>query len=223
LIIAREMGWTWLVNALEEQAANKGAAGSDASRDDVDAASEQAVNTEGDNNDDAQGGDDAELDGLDDSWFEDSADDSDDDLDDDEADVEPWDRRNRILSQIPAYSAARALGSRVNDVLRPLMEGEDPDDDKSRLLAEAYISVHQAAAKIAGGHAMGYDDDVLCGNIVNNRIALEAVERGEQAWRELVDQQIVSREVAEPFIAGMHELQKLIEERIAELRSRVWW
>jgi hypothetical protein len=120
-------------------------------------------------------------------------------------------------------AAARKLGSRISDVLRPLMEGEDPDDDRSRLLAEAYISVHQAGAKIAGGHAKGYDDGVLCGNIVNNRIALEAVERGEQAWRELVEQQIVSREVAEPFVAEMRDLQRLLEERIAELRSRVWW
>jgi hypothetical protein len=166
---------------------------------------------------------DAGEDDLDDSWLDDSDDDFDSYLEEDGSDVDPWDRRNKILSQIPAYAAARALGSRINDVLRPLMEGEDPDDDKSRLLAEAYISVHQAAAKIAGGHAMGYDDDVLCGNIVNNRIALEAVERGGQAWRELVEQQIVSREVAEPFIDGMREVQKLIEERIAELRSRVWW
>jgi hypothetical protein len=215
LTIAREMGWTWLVKALEEEAANKGAAREQATSDEV-----------GDSDDDDQAVDldeDVDEDDLDASWLDDSADDFDDDLDDIETDVEPWDRRNRILSQIPAYAAARALGSRVNDVLRPLMEGEDPDDDKSRLLAEAYISVHQAAAKIAGGHAMGYDDDVLCGNIVNNRIALEAVERGEQAWQELVEQQIVSRDVAEPFIAGMREVQKLIEERIAELRSRVWW
>lgn len=224
LIIAREMGWTWLVKALEEQAENKSAAHSP---DDVDAVSEQAVSDEkGDNDHDDPAIDldeDADENDLDDSWLDDSADDFDDDLDDDDADVDPWDRRNKILSQIPAYAAARALGSRINDVLRPLMEGEDPDDDKSRLLAEAYISVHQAAAKIAGGHAMGYDDDVLCGNIVNNRIALEAVERGEQAWSELVEQQIVSREVAEPFIAEMRNVQKLLEERITELRSRVWW
>jgi hypothetical protein len=70
---------------------------------------------------------------------------------------------------------------------------------------------------------MGYDDDVLCGNIVNNRIAVDAVRRGEEAWAELVEQEIVSREVAAPLVAEMREVQRLIEERIAELRSRVWW
>ena len=107
----------------------------------------------------------------------------DDDFDEDDSDqLEPWERRRKKLSQIPAYAASRALASRVSDALRPLMEGEDPDDDRCRLLGEAYISAHQAAVKIAGGHAMGYDDDVLCGNIVNNRIALEAAQRREQSW-----------------------------------------
>jgi hypothetical protein len=212
LTIAREMGWTWLVKALEEKAANEGAAQEDESDEPRDAADDQAVA------DDFIDEDDDDF-GLDDSWLDDTA----DDFDDDEADVDPWDRRNRILSQIPAYAAALALGSRINDVLRPLMEGGDPDDDRMRLLSEAYIAVHQAGAKIAGGHAMGYDDDVLCGNIVNNRIALDAVRRSEEAWGELVEQQIVSAEVADPLVAEMRELQKLIEERISELRSRVWW
>jgi hypothetical protein len=239
LIIAREMGWTWLVKALEEKAANEGATSPDAADEAINSAAEPASCEEGRNIDDDAGGDDAfgedlsddDEHELDDSWLDDSADDLDDDFDDDfddefdgdGSDVDPWDRRNKILSQIPAYAAARKLGSRISDVLRPLMEGEDPDDDRSRLLAEAYISVHQAAAKISGGHAMGYDDDVLCGNIVNNRIALEAVGSGEQAWRELVEQHIISREVAEPFIAEMRDLQNLLEERIADLRSRVWW
>jgi hypothetical protein len=227
LTIAREMGWTWLVKALEEEAANKGAPGANASLEDADTASEEVTSDEtGDNDADGEAIDldeDVDNDNLDDSWLDDSADDLDDDFDDDNADVDPWDRRNKILSQIPAYAVARALGSRINDVLRPLMEGQDPDDDRSRLLAEAYISVHQAAAKIAGGHAMGYDDDMLCGNIVKNRIALETVQSGEQAWSELVEQQIVSPQVAEPFIAEIRGLQTLIEERIAELRTRVWW
>jgi hypothetical protein len=213
LTIAREMGWTWLVEALEEEAANKGQAPTEPADEMLDTAEEEATDEEL-IDDEVDEGDDA-----DDSWLDDSA----DDFDDDDSDVDPWDRRNRVLSQIPAYAAARALASRVSDALRPLMEGEDPDDDRCRLLGEAYITAHQAAVKIAGGHAMGYDDDVLCGNIVNNRISLDAAKRCEQAWGELVEQQIVSREVAEPLVAEMRAVQKLIEERIAELRSRVWW
>ncbi len=64
---------------------------------------------------------------------------------------------------------------------------------------------------------------MLCGNIVNNRISLDAIQRCQRAWAELQGQQIVSRNVAEPLIKEMREVVQLIEERIAELRERVWW
>jgi hypothetical protein len=70
---------------------------------------------------------------------------------------------------------------------------------------------------------MGYDEDMLCGNIVKNRMSLEAIQRCPAAWHELVEQRLVAAEMATPFFVEMREVQKLIEDRIAELRSRVWW
>jgi hypothetical protein len=212
LIIAREMGWTWLVRALEERAAGSGDAELDDSKP-SDEADRRNHFVEFDDDDD----------GFDESWLEESLFDADCEDNDDADGTEPWNERCDELNRIPAYRAASALADRIADVLCPLMEGEDPDEDRSRLLGEAYISAYEAAVKIAGGDAMGYDDDMLCGNIVNNRIALDAVHRCQQAWAELQEQQIVCREVAEPLLSEMREVQKLIEERIVELRSRVWW
>jgi hypothetical protein len=214
LIIAREMGWNRLADALEEKAAQ----GSDSP---VNHANRQSETDLTDTNDDEETIDDWLEDEFDD---DDDGDDDGDDDDDDNGDcARAWDEERDQLNRIPAYRAARSLADRAGKALRPLMEAEDLDEDLGRLLGEAYISAHQAAVKIAGGHAMGYDDDVLCGNIVNNRISLDAIQRCQQAWAELQELQIVSREVAEPLVAEMREVQKLIEERIAELRSRVWW
>lgn len=206
LIIAREMGWKRLADVLEGRAAQPG----DSPVNHSDRPSET---------DPAETND--EEDAIDDSWLEDA-------LDDENADdisncADAWDAECDQLHRIPAYRAARALADRAGKALRPLMEEEVADEDLGRLLGEAFISAHQAAVKIAGGHAMGYDDDVLCGNIVNNRISLDAIQRCQQVWAELQAQQIVSRELAEPLVAEMREVEKLIEERIAELRSRVWW
>ena len=202
LIIAREMGWKWLADALENDAQTGESHSSRASRmfesDQADAAADE----------EASG----------DSWLEDEFDDEVDDT------FEELDRDREQLNRIPAYRAARDLAGRASEVLHPLMETEvDVGDELGQLLGEAFISAHQAAVKIAGGHAMGYDDDVLCGNIVNNRISLESIGRCQRAWAELQQRQIVTPAVAEPLIAEMREVQTLIEERIAELRSRVWW
>ena len=204
LIIAREMGWNRLADALEERAGQDGDPP-------VNHSNRSSQTEPTDTNDDDETTDD---------WLADEFDEDDDDNGDC---AYAWDEERDQLNRIPAYRAARLLADRAGKALRPLMEAEDVDEDLGRLLGEAYISAHQAAVKIAGGHAMGYDDDVLCGNIVNNRISLDAIQRCQQAWAELQELQIVSREVAEPLVAEMREVQKLIEERIAELRSRVWW
>jgi hypothetical protein len=91
------------------------------------------------------------------------------------------------------------------------------------LLGEAVIGAHIAAAKIAGGHAMGYDDDVLCGNIVNCRRGLAGIQQSEAALAALRDRDVIPADLADSLVQQIQPARQLLEERIAELRSRVWW
>lgn len=142
----------------------------------------------------------------------------------DEALVMAARRRDRLHQDVPAYSLAYETGLRVHEALRPFMREHDGrDDEVAERLGEAFIHSLIPAAKIAGGHAMGYDDEVLCGNIVCNRIALDSTERSLDAIRWLRDRGVLPIDVAGTLLDGMIAVQHAISERIRELRQRVWW
>jgi hypothetical protein len=126
---------------------------------------------------------------------------------------------------IPAYRMINELGKRADAVLHPLMEQDRGKGEEAvgEDLSEAYIQVHIASAKIAGGHGMGYEDDVLCGNIVCNRIALEALGKCDAAWRRLAAGRIVPQDAAAAILAELARCIAALEQRIAELRKSVWW
>jgi hypothetical protein len=124
------------------------------------------------------------------------------------------------LDDIPAYARSFAWASRVFDTLRP--EFECDDDELEELLVEALDS-RVVAAKIAGGHGMGYDEDSLCGNIVCCKRSLEAADNSLTALRELAERRPELNVRIQPLLAEGCEVRHIVEERIAELRSRVWW
>jgi hypothetical protein len=76
---------------------------------------------------------------------------------------------------------------------------------------------------LAGGHGMGYDDDALCGNIVCCKRSLAGADQCLRGLRALRDRGVAQPEVIDPLIQEGEQVRKLVEERIAELRSRVWW
>ncbi len=122
------------------------------------------------------------------------------------------------------------LAERVHAALKPFVNEEplagpltDEEEDREAELGDALIGFHIAAAKIAGGHGMGYDDDVLCANIVKNRIALDGAKQGRGGFEALKRRGVLTVEDADRLIAESDEVVRLITERIAELRSNVWW
>ncbi len=152
-----------------------------------------------------------------------------DPFDDDEDREDREDRRDRAA--VPVYGVAVDLGKRVMTVVdeyrgdqedRPGDATTDGESD-GELFARAFIGVQIAAAKVIGGHAMGYDDEVLCGNIVNCRRALAAAVDGRQAWQGVRDRRLVPVDVVDDLLAGHDHVITLINERIADLRSRVHW
>ena len=95
----------------------------------------------------------------------------------------------------------------------------DPEDTVYR----AFAASQQAAAKIAGGHAMGYHDEVICGNIVYCNRALEAVDDALDGLQEIRELQLLDPSDIEALLEQGRQVRHLLVEHIAALRARVWW
>jgi hypothetical protein len=137
------------------------------------------------------------------------------------------------LESVPAYSVGYRWALKVHDALKPVFEAEEeqavptdedglddyvPDEDVSQTLR-----CFEIAAKIAGGHGMGYDDEVLCGNIVCNRKSLAAANDSLEGLAALRRRGLLEPQTADELIREGEDVRELVNERIAKLRSRVWW
>ena len=126
------------------------------------------------------------------------------------------------LQAIPAYSRGFEWGLQLEDALLEYLEGAEELEPDAPLMVACTDSL-VVAARIAGGHGMGYDDDVLCGNIVCCRQALVAAARSVTALEELAKQGSVPAAILQPLIEEGRQVKALVEQRVTELRSRVWW
>src|SRR3989338_6627986 len=131
-----------------------------------------------------------------------------------EEDVEGDDFR-----QIPVYQLAYAFSLAVLDYVKrcdALKPGQDP------LVNELGRHGLRIAADIAGGHGLGYEEETLCGNIVKNRWALSHTVEAKRLLRQLAERDGMTAELGE-LAAQLPPIIKALEERIAELRAKVWW
>ncbi len=124
------------------------------------------------------------------------------------------------LRAIPAYTRGFQFGLKVNRLLKKLMKETDGEDEDG---IEAVSNGFLIAAKIAGAHGMGYDDDVLCGNIVNCKRSLAAANECLAALERLKERKVLPAPKLDAAIKEAREIRGLVEQHIAELRSRVWW
>lgn len=207
-IVAREMGWTWITEALDEQEAAKAAGEIE----------------------DGEAADENEPPALDPSAAEAEADADDDDWeDDDDPDDIPFDpaARRAERNAIPAYKLATEVGMKVHDALAPYMSREPARDDDlediDERLGKAGIGCHIAAAKIAGGHAMGYEDDVLCGNIANCKRGLAGAIEAEEALLSLKADGTLPADLVDRLLPDVRAVIDAVNARIETLRARVWW
>ena len=219
-IIAREMGWDWLTEALDEKEAADAAGGTDAAdeSDEEDAEEEdkewreEVARAQQEAQEEARDG---------------ASDDFDDDEelyeDEDDDDGPPTRDFRGERKSIPAYRIAFDTGMKIHHALNPYLRGKPAESDYDELLGKASIGCHIAAAKIAGGHAMGYDDDVLCGNIANCKRGLAGAEEAEQAFIELKEAGVLPAEVVDALLPDVRAVIAAVKERIEDLRKRVWW
>lgn len=138
-----------------------------------------------------------------------------------EEEIEDIRRERDDLEQLPAYRQSFDWALRVFEVLNvelPKLGGDLED-----VLAQAVCDAQMVAAKIAGGHGMGYEDESLCGNIVCCKRALEAAQRSLQSLSELSHRHPPLSDSLAPLLQEGQEIERLVQDRIAELRARVWW
>jgi hypothetical protein len=216
VVVAREMGWDGLADACEAEA-----------RGELPGADEDEADEAWSSPPDAKP-DDAPADKRADA-SEGDDEDEDDDIEG-ENDADWYDDGRGSVTEIPAYRLAFKVGMEIHRALRPFVTGRDPErdrtpreEDEDELFGRASIGVHIAAAKLSGGHAMGYDDDVLCGHIVNCRRGLEGAEQAEAALIGLRDTGALPPDVVETLLPRVREVIEAMKARIAELRSKVWW
>ena len=141
--------------------------------------------------------------------------------------------RDRELDAIPAYAACEAASIAVDRLLVPLMrshggakEESDPGnehDEGDEDVAQAFIQIKIAGAKIANGHGMGYEDEVLGGNVVNCKRALAAVEECETALKQIQKRNLIPVAAAASLLEHVARSHKAVSDRIADLRARMWW
>ncbi len=124
------------------------------------------------------------------------------------------------LQQMPAYRRSFDFGLRAHDALQPYVTEQHLPGDT---ILEAVTNSMIVATKIAGGHAMGYHPDSLCGNIVRCRRGLEAAEKCLAAMHTLRENGDIPAEILEPLIAECEEVRTTVEHHIARMRSQVWW
>ena len=145
--------------------------------------------------------------------------DEEEELSDEEAEAEVGHKRSR-LAAAPAYSAGYKWGLAVYKLLETAGER---DEDFEEIAARAVEGSTSVAAKIAAGNGLGEEDDSICGNIVCCRRAAAFAQQGIEALKELADRGCLPGEALQGLIDEGARVRSLVEERIRELRSRVWW
>jgi hypothetical protein len=128
------------------------------------------------------------------------------------------------VEAIPAYQLAHDVAMQVWDALKPWSEMRaDEEDEAGEKVGEAFIGIQISAAKLAGGHGMGYDDDSICGNIVCCKKSLAGAEQTAQALTWLREEGTLPKEKVDPLLPEVRKVEEAIRQRIADLRKRVWW
>jgi hypothetical protein len=126
----------------------------------------------------------------------------------------------RNMRKIPAYALCEALSHRLDKLLLPLMP-KDAEADED--VIQAYIQIKIASAKILAGHGMGYRDEVIGGNVVNCKRALAAADECAAALASIAQRNLISTSDYTSMAADLTRARHAITDRLAELRSRMWW
>jgi len=126
---------------------------------------------------------------------------------------EPQEECATQIRFIPAFRLARDFAVKVDNLCQTDPSGTTWDS----LHAEA----QRVAFHIASGHGLGYEDSHICGNIVKCRDALSGIERSIALLQRL--RSAAPGAEIDGLLGSAVFLRQALQERIATLRTRVWW
>lgn len=126
---------------------------------------------------------------------------------------EPLDECAAQIRFIPAFRLARDFAAEVDSLGTIHRQGET----WRSLHAEA----QRVAFHIASGHGLGYEDSHICGNIVKCRDALRGIERSIALLHSL--QSAAPGHEIDDLLGTAVFVRQALMQRIATLRTRVWW
>ncbi len=132
-----------------------------------------------------------------------------------------WDEEKRGFrgaQDIAAYQAAFRLSREVNRFARKRYEAEKGEREVDLLHRKANL----VAAKIAAGHALGYERDSLEKNIDLCREAKGACGECARLINNLADQDEYVLEIIS-LKDCWNEVSRELENRIKELEQLAWW
>lgn len=119
------------------------------------------------------------------------------------------------FEELPIYQKAFDFGQAVYAWVDTL-----PGDQRESAIVELCSSTLQVAAKIAGGHGMGYDLEVLGGNIAQCKRALAAANRALDALRVFRDSDLISEGDYRRLYEYGFEVRNEVGVYVQELRER---
>jgi hypothetical protein len=133
---------------------------------------------------------------------------------------ESWkeDEDSKDFRLIPAYEVAYNFGFAVYNYVKIYHTHDTSVPEINKLAKNCFV----ISAKIAGGHGMGYDMDVLEGNIACCKRGLRAAEDCVDALENLRIKYNPTPEILKLYGLAL-KTRNAVREWIEELRGRIWW
>ncbi len=143
---------------------------------------------------------------------------------DEELQREVSERFDLAIQSIDAFIAADRWSKQVAEAFgERIDELRESDAEQAELVTIAVVDSLSVVLKIVGGHGLGDDDDHICGNIVCCKQALSEARGVIGALEKLKPNVAAPPEVIEAQVEQGRNVCERLEERIGELRSRIWW
>lgn len=128
----------------------------------------------------------------------------------------------RKLEAIPCYQSALKFDSSVKKFLKRFNLDKEWEDS-SNIFVQLSTNAFKIHANILSGHCFGYEDDMLCANIVKCKWAIKNFEMAMKILEDLKEKYPNYSEEITRLKEEARSVEKDMASWIETLRSKVWW